>query len=79
MVSEEMTVREVLLAEHYEQRIAELEAALRPFAEFGRDAPWRGTAWEHQPETADVLVCHVTKKSIALVDFYNAVRVMNAR
>ena len=51
------------------KRIAELEDALRPFADFNVQGAWIGTAWEHRPRTDPVLYCHATTLAVTLEDF----------
>lgn len=60
-------------------RIAELEAALRPFADFNTQGCWEHTAWRDKPDATPVLHNHVTGLEISIGDFHNATRAMRTK
>ncbi len=54
-----MSVRYGVRDEHIlklEVRVAELEEALSPFADFGEAPVWKETVWEKNPKTAVLVV-----------------------
>jgi len=61
------------------ERIAELEAALRPFSNYNVQGAWIQTAWEDKSETTAVLYCHATKLEITLADFNRATSAMRSK
>lgn len=63
------------------RRIAELEAALAPFARFsGPDGEgWKGSIWEDGDGDKTVLVSYATEEAVILGDFERAARVLGLR